>query len=296
MDELLGSYLQRIRALTPPIEIQAARLNRDGLVNDIVIVNDAVVFRFAKNEQSRALLVHEIRVLQFVAKHISLPVPCFESLAPDVVMYPFLRDEPLSRETILRLPLPKQTALAAQLAQFLQSLHTIPSAELTAHHIRTKTLPTRVAYEKFYADLERELFPLLMRHQVIWLNQLFAPVWERTLDFSIKPALAHGDLGPYHLLYDPATQLLSGVLDFGEASLYDPADDFANLLNGLGESFVSRMLLYYPSASLLLERARFYAANLELQWVMHGLRSDDRSWFAVHLGRARDVLPFGVTQ
>jgi hypothetical protein len=29
------------------------------------------------------------------------------------------------------------------------------------------------------------------------------------------------------------------------------------------------------------------------QWLLGGLRSGDASWFAVHIGQARDVMPVG---
>ena len=59
-----------------------------------------------------------------------------------------------------------------------------------------------------------------------------------------------------------------------------------------GESFLRRMVRFYPGINALLDRARFWARALELQWTLSGVRTKDFSWFTAHLGGARDVRPF----
>jgi aminoglycoside 2''-phosphotransferase len=104
----------------------------------------------------------------------------------------------------------------------------------------------------------------------------------------------NGDLGPYHLLYNPQTRRLNGVIDFGTAGLGDPATDFGCLIDQFGETFVRLMAPTYPDMAQHIERARFWAGTLELQWLLGGLRyPDEPDWFMVHIGRARDVLPIG---
>ncbi len=46
----LESYESRIREVAPEIQIEHISLNREGLMNDIVIVNGEIVFRFPKHE------------------------------------------------------------------------------------------------------------------------------------------------------------------------------------------------------------------------------------------------------
>jgi aminoglycoside 2''-phosphotransferase len=103
----------------------------------------------------------------------------------------------------------------------------------------------------------------------------------------------NGDLGPYHLLYEPDRGELAGIIDFGIAGMGDPATDFACLIDNYGESFVRRMVRHYPALTELIDRARFWAGTLELQWALNGLRSDDLSWRTVHIGRAHDEMPIG---
>ena len=41
-------YVQRIREIYPDLSIETIRLNQQGQYNDVIIINNAIVFRFAK--------------------------------------------------------------------------------------------------------------------------------------------------------------------------------------------------------------------------------------------------------
>ncbi len=53
MTDLLVQYVAQINVDFPTLDIITARLNSDGMVNDVVIVNEDLVFRFAKNDGAR---------------------------------------------------------------------------------------------------------------------------------------------------------------------------------------------------------------------------------------------------
>ena len=44
--------------------------------------------------------------------------------------------------------------------------------------------------------------------------------------FDYTPAFCHGDLWAEHILFDPAQEKLTGVIDFESACLGDPAGDW----------------------------------------------------------------------
>jgi hypothetical protein len=81
------------------------------------------------------------------------------------------------------------------------------------------------------------------------------------------------------------------LFDFGTAGPGDPAVDIALLVNTYGESIVQRLARAYPISPNMLDRARFLAGALELEWALAGVSNNDQSMFLVHLGRARDILP-----
>ncbi len=108
---------------------------------------------------------------------------------------------------------------------------------------------------------------------------------------AFTPLLVHRDLASYHILYDAEGGRLAGVIDFGMAGAGDPASDWACLISTYGESFVRRMHTFYPFDQATLDRARFLAGAVELEWALIGVQNKDPSMLLVHLGRARDSLP-----
>ena len=290
-----SAHLDRIRASFPTLTLDSVRHNPDGLANDVIVVNDELVFRFPKDEEARAALAREAKALDLVRRYVATPVPYFERHEDDFVMYRLIRGEPLYRRTILSQDDHAQEQLAEELATFLRQLHTIPRDEAVCE--LGESAPRELDYWlKRYQEVEQYLFPLLWADQRQWIVDLFAPALEGSLDLAhATPALIHDDLAAYHILYARLERQITGVIDFGMARLGDPAADFALIISTYGESFLKRMSRYDPMIRDALDRARFLAGALELSWAVEGVRASDPSWLLVHIGRARDVLPLGVT-
>jgi aminoglycoside 2''-phosphotransferase len=56
-------YLKKVRAVYPNLSLDHLELNRDGLINDVVIVDGKLVCRFPRTEWAKNILAHEARVL-----------------------------------------------------------------------------------------------------------------------------------------------------------------------------------------------------------------------------------------
>jgi len=286
MNETIDKYIPRIREIRPGLDIAGITHNGEGLINEVFIVNNDIVFRFAKNEVGVKVLAAEIEILNLIRPHIALNIPQPFYAGDDVIAYRLLAGETFSKGRLSHLNEADKQAIAGQLADFLRTLHTIPADE---------TLPITSApahYEdwvKIRRDVEEKVYPLLMTHQVEWANDLFDQILSDSGNFNYTPCLIHGDLGPYHLLFNRDTHRLNAIIDFGVSGLGDPATDLGNLLQVYGESFVSRFYQNYPQARRLMKRARFYAQAIELQWALSGIASGETFWFAAHLGGARDI-------
>jgi len=105
----LEAYESRIREVAPEIQIENMSLNREGLMNDIVIVNGEIVFRFPKHEYSFKHLDREAKLLRLLRNYISLeiPLPLYESV--DVLAYRLIPGETLRRDVLMRLPEAEQS-------------------------------------------------------------------------------------------------------------------------------------------------------------------------------------------
>ena len=298
--EKTAVYLQQISLSEPELTIQTTDFNGEGLVNDVLIINGRRVFRFPKHDWAVDHLWQEVECLSTAAQHVTMRLPHWAIYDGELLDFPFvgydwIPGEALTRHTLLRLPPPEQQALAEQLGTFLHQLHTVPVSDLAAAGIRPSvTNRTPEQWQKLYQDVQVKLFPYLMKFARDWVEQHFAPMLDNPDFMACAQLFINGDLGGYHLLYNPETQRLNGIIDFGTAGLGDPATDFACLLDQFGETFIRQMTPFYPDIERHIERARFWAGTLELQWLLAGLRyPDEPDWFMTHIGRARDILPVG---
>jgi aminoglycoside 2''-phosphotransferase len=293
-----SKYLKRIRECFPHLVVETVRANGDGLVNDVLIVNERLVFRFPKNETwARDLLANEIKVIQLARRYLDVQIPRVEYHAADLMAYRFIGGVALQRNDILSLDEEGQDLIARQLATYLKQLHGVPMDEVGRLRIaQSDTNRGREVWVRLFEDVKRELCPSMMPHAREWVTNHFAPVLADEGFMSYEPRLVNGDTSPYHVLFDRAARRISGVIDFGTAGVGDPAADFACVIYFYGESFLRRMAKFYPEIRDGVDRARFWAGTLELQWALSGFRgrSAGWSWFTVHLGGARDVLPVGT--
>lgn len=283
-EEIIARYLPRIQAIQPDLAIESIHYNGEGLVNDLIIVNGALVFRFCKDDYAIRALAAEAAVLDLLTEGLPLRVPRPFHREADCIAYELLPGVTLSRDIYADLDDASQQAVADQIGGFLRALHHTPLDESIPP---TLAPVTRERWESIREEVEDQVYPLLLTHQVEWAIRFFDDILLDPAGFAYTPCLIHGDLGPYHLLFDPATKRLGGVIDFGVAGRGDPATDLAAILQIYGEGMIDRLAESYPEASRHLKRARFYAQAIEFQWVLNGLKTGEPFWFTAHLGGAR---------
>ena len=179
--------------------------------------------------------------------------------------------------------------LLDDVGQFLAELGTSAVPSFAASAATTSLNRMRVLRER----ADRLVVPLLWTHQRQWLDELFTEF--EAVPFAHTPSLIHGDLAPYHLLHDPESGRLMGVLDFGVAGLGDPATDLACLLSVWGERFAGRLAHQWPAAFDLIDRARLVAMALPLEWAVIAVETNAADMAVAHIGHlAVDVAPVGT--
>lgn len=201
-----------------------------GWDNAAFRVNDAYVFRFPRRQFAAPFLDTEMRLLPALAPRLPLPIPCPAFCGQPDTTYPW---------TFAGYPmLPGRTACTADLshaqrlraaeplARFLAILHAVPAQEAARHGapqdtIRRLDLAHRLP--RAHALLS-ELAARGLIADAVSLREILAaapPGYTPRAD-----TLVHGDLYARHLLVDD-TGNLSGVIDWGDLHVGDPALDLA---------------------------------------------------------------------
>jgi aminoglycoside 2''-phosphotransferase len=279
----------QIHRIMPDLEIQDVDLFQEGLVNDVLIVNRKWVIRFTKTDYGKELMAMEAQLMRYLKPQIRMQLPYPVKHEDGMLVYELLSGEDFLRRDWLNANEGQQAVIAEQLGTFLRELHNVP-VQTEGWEIPLTLAPvTRETWLDIYERLMEKVCPVLLPHQVQWLADLFGPALDQKDFFDFQPALIHGDLGPYHLLYEQQEQRLNGVIDFAMAGIGDPAADLGSLIGYYGETLISHLRPFYPRYDELLPRARFYAEAAEVHWVLLGVESGETYWFTAHLGEAKDI-------
>ena len=278
-------HLSRIREILRDFEIKSVAQNNEGLINDVFIVNDAFVFRFAKKSSNASGFEAEAEILNQIRPHVSVRIPDPFYVSEDAMAYHLLEGEALTCLKFQSLKEPNRQILCDQISDFLESLRRV-----SIDKIRPTPVPcTKEDWKRIKVEVEARVYPMLLQHQLEWANSLFDEMFKDDSSFAYAPALVHGDLAPCHLLFDPARFQLSAILDFGVSGAGDPALDLGSLLYVYGESLVNRICSNISASDAEVKRARFYAQAIELRWTLSGIVTGHPLWFVAHLAGARDL-------
>jgi aminoglycoside phosphotransferase (APT) family kinase protein len=93
-------------------------------------------------------------------------------------------------------------------------------------------------------------------------------------------AFCHNDLGAEHVLVDVDANAVTGIIDWTDSVITDPARDLALIYRDLGREFFELMVACYDGRfdDADRERAVFYARCKLLEDIAHGVRTDARPY------------------
>lgn len=244
-----------------------------GLDNVAYDVGGELVLRRAKvgdDGERLAAARHEAALLTAVAAVSSLPVPepVFVDEPTAILAYRRLPGAPLHLT-----PVADPLALSGPLAEFLSGLHVPPPIDdglgSPAALVEVDDTPA----EEWLADAAESYETAAVaidpadRARVEAFLAAAPPAGPRRLTFC------HNDLGAEHLLVEGAS--ITGVIDWSDAALADPAVDLARLYRDLGPDVAARIAAAYagdPDA-VDLGRVAFYARCALLEDIAYGLTS-----------------------
>lgn len=217
-------YVRRIRGVYPDLDVREARLVRGhGQNNVVLLVDDALVFRFPRYPAGIAQLEREVAVLRGIRGRVSLatPDPIYSAFAERAVGevfvgYPMIPGEPLWQETLDAIgEAGVLAALGQRVGTFLRELHAVPVAEVLPDE--AAAFDPLAAWRDLYARIRRVLFPRMRPDARAATAGHFEGFFDDPAGLPGSPVLVHGDFGHGNILYDPAACSITGVIDFASA-------------------------------------------------------------------------------
>lgn len=276
------------------LETSTVERVEEGWDSTVFEVNGEWIVRVPRRDEVRGWMRKEASLLPVLAPALPVPVPRLEAVedtdAVSFVAYTKLSGRPLTATACRG---GRGASLAAQLGEFLAALHTFPRGLATRAGIADADAADWLEQERELLErCEVEVMPLLAEGERRRARVAFGEFLSRW-DGSLEPALVHADLGPAHILHLGSS--VSGVIDWSDARLGDPALDFAWLLHGTGEAFGKVLVGAYggvrPVDSALSARALFYHRLGPWHEVLYGLEHDRPELTESGLAGIRERLP-----
>ncbi|MFJ9478563.1 phosphotransferase family protein [Streptomyces mirabilis] len=266
----------------------------EGLDNLAYEVNGELIVRFSKEPDlaRRASLVgREARVLAAVADISPLPVPepTFTVAEQGCLAYYKLPGAPLldmSRHQRSA----HGTSIGATLGELLTALHAVP-VERLADLVDVDHQPLaewRQEATENYVTVAGQVPAAHRRPVEAFLDA--APPHD-----GCTPTFSHNDLGIEHVLIDPVAWTVTGIIDWSDAAVVDPAYDFGLIYRDLGpaaaRAAISSCRTDADDLAALSERAVFYARCSVFEDLAHGIETDQGRYVDKSLAAMEGLFP-----
>jgi len=230
------------------------------------------VLRIARHLEAAEALQRESCVLGKIAPSLPLPVPKPTYHAPHgcppFTVHREITGKVLTRDAWENLPALAREKAASDLATFLKTLHSLPveigwACDLVQLDAARLARGLQVAVK----NTIHELLEIEIQHR---LDEALDRWSHPSTHDGQRSVLLHGDIAPGHLLYDPETGALTGVIDFGEITIGDPARDFIYVYEDYGPMLLREVLRHYTGehrSKMISEIRKWYLLDV-ISWTV----------------------------
>jgi aminoglycoside 2''-phosphotransferase len=255
--ELVKTFTDKITSEFPDVKYASAKLITHGWDNHIVILDDAFVFRFPKNDEYLKKFKIEVTLIKYLEDKVNIPIPSYRYVAHDQSFggYPLIPGEVLRPEIFQIQTDAVKEQMAIDLANFLTITHQTPKEVISELQV-TNGSWSRPHVEKMYAEIKEKVYPTLSEKEVSWIEHQFQKYF--SLKGEPRLTLVHKDLHGDNMLFSQKNGKISGILDFADAEYGDSALDFSEFLD-YGEDFMRMVFDRYEGIKDedMFQRAKF---------------------------------------
>lgn len=233
-----------LHAAFPDLRVERVRFLAEGWDSAVFEIDGGLVFRFPKRDAVDQTIQKEIRLLPELAPFLPPPIPAFTHVSGPVPGHPWhvvgYRKLPGSPLPEIDLTPDLIAAIAPPLAAFLTALHGFPVSRARALGVPTFSPDQWLVRHRDLVGAARDIVrPHLDPGTISRFGAFWDSVFADPASTRYTPTLIHGDLNAEHVLI--ADGEVSGVIDFGDTMIADPALDLAGFPDPLARAIIERV-------------------------------------------------------
>ena len=281
-----------VRNAFPELEIAKIKKIGEGDTYVAFLINEHYLFKQAKATEGRQKLKKEVLLMESLTGSFTISIPQFVFVEKNYMFgaYEILPGISLS-EYLERNEFSNKHA--EQINSFLSTLH---AAKYKT--IQNCTLPVMNYFDEYSEDYEylKEIpDKFLSKRQKAIILEKYAVYLSCKNNFDYTPTLIHNDFSFNHIICDPYSGNINGVIDFGDAAIGDAAYDFIFLYELPEIIFMKQVCNMHPGCNPeFIERIHFYSFANVIQILIGCFKEKNnklikeqikniQNWFKIHL-------------
>ena len=298
----ISQILPVINKFLPNIHENDVKFLYHGTYN-VFEINEEFIFRIPdkslRNEIGIQLLEKENKVLQLFNSTLPIPIPkpSYINLENNIPVMGYRKIPGISLSKCFgEFDNSCLIKLAKSIGEFLTQLHSSETIKKYSDHFHEDYgnffENYREIWEKEYREVQSCILPMVNEIQKDWIRSLYTRFLSKINTFNFEPVIVHGDFDTSNILVEPDSCSLSGVIDFEETRIFDPAIDF--LFFREGELFLRKIMTTYNREidKSFSERMQFTFSRVFAPYVLYGVDNNIPSLITAGLELLSDRMRF----
>lgn len=269
----------------PEIELKEIKQFGEGFDNTVIQINGQFVFRFPRRPIAVTLIQVENQLLPSIAGTfpLAIPEPIFFGKPSTLYPYPFTGYKMVKGHLPVEGTKAKKVESAKRFARFLKVLHSFPVEKAKRLGVQPDgMMRLDVPYrKKSLMENVSNLIKLGYFEQAHAVKDFVETLGEGELDVQHPISLVHGDIHIRNVLLDDEG-VLTGVIDWGDVHIGNPAIDFSFLYSYFPKEVRSAFFEIYGEIEKETESlARFRAIYMLVTLLVYGIDRHDEGLIAI---------------
>lgn len=261
----------------PEIEIEEFSNIKEGDDYYTFEINREIIVKFPKTKEIKGIVPLEINLLSNLIGKLQIDIPKLNFSNKTNSINPFLGyskihgiafdidgdEKSLSKNINI-------------LGRFFRDLSLINPSDAPHRELVSN-------WKKFYSYLlkgiREKAYEHIPRHYSQEVEKIIVNNHKNFIANDFKPVLIHADLKPDHLICKGSDNIISGIIDWGDAGFGDVSFEYARVLTEFGFNFYKRLIqensVYLAKADY--QKIAFYSILIPFFSILNGVNSSDKN-------------------